>query len=313
MAIIKPMTTQRIASEKVVWTNITDPTLHDVAVLRRAYPNIHPLNLEDITSHIERPKIDFQDEYMFVVVQFPKWDPVTRLTRGSEIDFIVGRGQLITVHDGVLKPLLTLFQRVSNDEEERRRLLGSTAIHAFYQIIDRLVDYIFPILSKIENNIRSIEERIFDDVREEVLIRDIALVRRDTYALRRIIRQQIPIFEQIERRRQTTTQDEEMEEYFGDLVDHIQKARDMIDEDAEIITSLSDTADTLLTHRLNGVIRILTVISVIFFPLTLLTGIWGMNVDLPLQNRENAFIIISLIMAAIVGVMIFYFRKRNWL
>lgn len=307
------MTTQRIASERVVWTNITDPTLHDVAALRRTYPNIHPLNLEDITSHIERPKIDFQDDYMFVVVQFPKWDPVTRLTRGSEIDFIVGRGRLITVHDGKLKPMVTLFQRASNDEDERHRLLGGTAIHAFYQIIDRLVDYIFPILSKIENNILSIEERIFDDVREEVLIRDIALVRRDSYALRRIIRQQIPIFEQIERRRQTTPHDEEMEEYFGDLVDHIQKARDMIDEDAEIITSLSDTADTLLTHRLNGVIRILTVISVIFFPLTLLTGVWGMNVDLPLQNRENAFIIISLIMAAIVGVMIFYFRKRNWL
>jgi magnesium transporter len=307
------MTTQRIASEKVVWTNIVDPTLHDVAALRRSYANIHPLNLEDVTSHIERPKVDFQDEYLFVVVQFPKWDPVTRLTRGSEIDFIVTRGHLITVHDGVLKPLVALFQRASTDEDERHKLLGSTAIHAFYQIIDRLVDYIFPILHKVENNIRSIEERIFDDVREEVLIRDISLVRRDVYALRRIIRQQIPIFEQIERRRQTTTQDEEMEEYFGDLVDHIQKARDMIDEDAEVITSLSDTADTLLTHRLNGVIRILTVISVIFFPLTLLTGVWGMNVDLPLQDRENAFVIISLIMAAIVTVMITYFRKRNWL
>lgn len=307
------MTTQRIASDKVVWTNIVDPTLHDVAALRRTYPNIHPLNLEDVTSHIERPKVDFQDDYIFVVVQFPKWDPVTRLTRGSEIDFIIGRGQLVTVHDGVLKPLQTTFQRVLSDEDERHKLLGTTAIHAFYLLIDRLVDYIFPILHKVENNIRSIEERIFDDIREEVLIRDISLVRRDVYALRRIIRQQIPIFDQIERRRQTTTQDEEMEEYFGDLVDHIQKARDMIDEDAEVITSLSDTADTLLTHRLNGVIRILTVISVIFFPLTLLTGVWGMNVELPLQNRENAFIIIFLIMTTIVSVMIFYFRKRKWL
>lgn len=307
------MTTQRIASEKVVWTNIVDPTLHDVAALRRSYPNIHPLNLEDVTSHIERPKVDFQDDYIFVVVQFPKWDPVTRLTRGSEIDFIIGRGYLITVHDGVLKPLLTIFQRAASDEVERQKLLGTTAGHAFYLLIDRLVDYIFPILHKVENNIRSIEERIFDDVREEVLIRDISLVRRDVYALRRIIRQQIPILEQIDRRRQTTTSDEEMEEYFGDLIDHIQKARDMIDEDAEVITSISDTADTLLTHRLNGVIRILTVISVIFFPLTLLTGIWGMNVTLPLQDRENAFIIISILMAAIVGTMIYFFRRQNWL
>lgn len=307
------MTTQRIASEKVVWTNIVDPTLHDVAALRRSYPNIHPLNLEDITSHIERPKVDFQDDYIFVVVQFPKWDPATRLTRGSEIDFVIGRGYLITVHDGVLKPLLTIFQRVAGDEEEREKLLGTTAGHAFYLLIDRLVDYIFPILHKVENTIRSIEERIFDNVREEVLIRDISLVRRDVYALRRIIRQQIPILEQIDRRRQNTPSDDEMEEYFGDLIDHIQKARDMIDEDAEVITSLSDTADTLLTHRLNGIIRILTTISVIFFPLTLITGIWGMNIPLPFMERENAFIIISVLMAAIVATMIFFFRKRNWL
>jgi magnesium transporter len=307
------MTTQRIASEKVVWTNIVDPTLHDVAALRRSYPNIHPLNLEDVTSHIERPKVDFQDDYVFVVVQFPKWDPVTRLTRGSEIDFIIGRGYLVTVHDGVLKPLLTIFQRAAADEDERRKLLGTTASHAFYMLIDRLVDYIFPILHKVENNIRSIEERIFDNVREEVLIRDISLVRRDVYALRRIIRQQIPILEQIDRRRQNTPNEDEMEEYFGDLIDHIQKARDMIDEDAEVITSLSDTADTLLTHRLNGVIRILTVISVIFFPLTLLTGIWGMNVGLPLQERDDAFLVISLLMGGVVFTMIYFFRRQNWL
>ncbi len=307
------MTTQRIASEKVVWTNVVDPTLHDVAALRRSYPHIHPLNLEDITSRIERPKVDFQDDYTFVVVQFPKWDARTRLTRGSEINFFVGRGYLITVHDGVLKPLLNAFQRAASDEEEREKLLGTTAWHAFYLLMDRLVDYIFPIMNKVENNIRSIEERIFDNVREEVLIRDISLVRRDVYALRRIIRQQIPILEEMERRRHSTQHDDEMEEYFGDLIDHIQKARDIIDEDAEIITSLSDTADTLLTHRLNGVIRILTVISVIFFPLTLLTGVWGMNIDLPLQDRENAFLIISLIMAAIVTSMIAYFRRRNWL
>ena len=183
------MATQRITSEKVVWTNIVDPTLQDVAALRRAYPNIHPLNLEDVTSHIERPKVDFQDDYIFVVVQFPKWDPVTRLTRGSEIDFIIGRGHIVTVHDGVLKPLLSIFQRAAADEDDRQKLLGSTAGHAFYILIDRLVDYIFPILHKVENNIRSIEERIFDEVREEVLIRDISLVRRDVYALRRIIRQ----------------------------------------------------------------------------------------------------------------------------
>lgn len=307
------MTTQRITGERITWINITDPTIHDVAWLRRNYPFFHPLNLEDVISHIERPKVDDEGDYLFVVMHFPLWDPKTRLSRGSEVDFFIGRNFIVTVHDGVLKPLSLLFAGCDMGEDERKSLLGKSAGHAFYVVVDKLVDYVFPILYKVESHIRSLEERIFDDESGAEIIRDIALVRRDAIALRRIIRQQIPILETIERTKNPIIH-EELDEYFGDLVDHIQRARDIIDEDAEIITGISDTADTLISHRLNNIIRILTVLSVIMLPLTFLSSVFGMNVDFPFdENHPDSFTVISLAMLLITGGMLFYFRSRKWL
>jgi magnesium transporter len=307
------MTTERVIGDRITWVNITDPTLHDVAWLRRNYPFIHPLNLEDVSSYIERPKLDDQPDYLFAVMHFPLWDAATRLSRPSEVDCFVGRDFIVTIHDGVLKPLNRLFRDCNENETERKNLLGKSAGHAFYVILDQLVDYIFPILSKVEASIRALEERIFDEESGADIIRAIALVRRDTIALRRIIRQQIPIFEQLERSK-TTLIHEELDEYFGDLVDHIQRARDIIDEDAEVIIGISDTADTLISHRLNNVIRILTVFSVIMLPLTFISSVFGMNVDFPINEQHpDSFLFISAVMIIIAAVMLIYFRRRKWL
>ncbi len=147
-------------------------------------------------------------------------------------------------------------------------------------------------------------------------IRDISLVRRDIIALRRIIRQQVPIVERLEQVEHPIIHDE-LEEYFGDIADHLYKARDIIDENFEVINSLADTVDTLASHRINEVMRILTVISVIMLPLTLLTSFYGMNIPLPGQSdflmRDEPFWILTLAMILLVIGLLFYFRRRGWL
>lgn len=265
------MTYQQLTGSRVTWINITNITPDDVEQIRRAFPYIHPLTLEDMLSPIERPKIDDDDDYIFVVAHFPLWDSVSRLTRASEVDFLVSRNYIITIHDGVLKPLTQLAAAIEVNETERQSLLGRSSSHAFYVMLDRLVDYIFPILRKVDANIRGIEEAIFS-AEEDALIRDIALVRRDIIAQRRIIRHLVPILDNLERKERPIIH-EDLDEYFGDILDHLQRARDIIDEDAEIMGGLAETADTLISHRINGVIRILTVFSVIMLPLTFLTGV----------------------------------------
>lgn len=312
-SIIPIMTTQHVTGDRLTWVNITDATIHDVAWLRKNYPFFHPLHLEDMVSHIERPKLDDEGDYLFVVMHFPVWDPVTRLSRASQVAFFVGRNIIVSIHDGVLKPLNTLFANVQADEAERRNLLGKSAGHALYVILDKLVDYIFPILYKVESNIRWLEDRIFDEDSDAYLIRDIAIVRRDAIALRRIVRQQIPILEELERTN-TPIIHEELDEYFGDLLDHIQRARDITDEDAEIITGISDTADKLISHRLNNIIRILTVFSVVMLPLTFISSVFGMNMQFPFdEDHPGTFLVISGVMLVMTMVMLIYFRRRRWL
>jgi len=306
------MATQHFSYGNLRWYDITDPTIRDIAGLRDAFPQLSELNLEDALSNIERPKLDQEDNYLFIVLMFPLFDPKTHLTRSSEVDFFVGKDFVITVHDGVLKPLLRTAQNCSEESELRQNLMGSSAAHFFYVLLDRMVDYMFPILYKVESQTHSIEERIFDSKSEKELIREIALVRRDSIALRRIIHHMLPILSQIDHRISNYVEGE-LEDYFGDLVDHAQKAKDMIDEEFEVISALSDTADRLLTHRLNSVIRILTVISVIMLPLTLVSGVFGMNIALPIAGHEYAFAIIVLLMLTITITMLIAFRLRHWI
>ncbi len=305
------MTTYQLKHERAKWINIVHPTPDDVDALRDEYTYLHPLTLEDMLSPMERPKLDQDDDYLFVVLHFPQWDPIQRLSRARELDIVLGRGYIITIHDGTLKPLVRMFQQCETDPDARKRYLGRGANHTFYAIIDQMVDYVFPMLRKVDKNIHNIEESIFTQDTRKV-IREIALTRRDVIALRRIIRQQVPVLEGLENTDHPIIH-EDFEEYFGDLVDHMSKARDFVDEDFEIVGNLAETADMLANHRINEVMRILTVISVIMLPLTLISSVYGMNVRLPLQDDPQSFLFIAFGMVLITIALLLYFRRRGWL
>ena len=305
------MTTRIITHGNLTWLDLAHPSAADVANLSERFPYFHPLNLEDIRSPIERPKLDQDDDYLFMVMHFPLWDSRHELSRAAEVDFFVGRDFVVTVHNGTLKPLVDLVERCQSDGAERERLLGRGANHAFHALIDQLVDYVFPILGKVDRRIHDIEDALFESNAKRV-IQEIALLRRDIISLRRIIRQQIPIVQQLETVQHPILHDE-MEEYFGDIADHLFKLRDIIDENYEIINSFAETADTLASYRINEVMRILTVISVIMLPLTLISSIYGMNIELPFAEDHNAFIITAGAMLLIAILMLIYFRVRNWL
>jgi len=305
------MATQTIQHGRVTWINIERVTPLDVEALREAYPYFHPLDLEDLQSRIERPKIDEYDDYLFVVMQFPLWDPVQRVSRAAEVDMFVGSGYFVTVHDGSLKPLRQLFEQCQSNPETREAVMGRGASKILYTVIDKLVDYIFPILYKVDANIRHLEEEIFIEDSRQVM-QDLSFVRRDIIALRRIIRPQIAIVENLEKVDRPFIR-EELDVYFGDILDHVVKAWEIVEDHLEVIDGIADMANALVSYRLNEVIQILTVISVIMLPLTLISGIYGMNVVLPLQDHAAAFMVVIGLMFAIALSMLLYFRHRGWL
>lgn len=301
---------RQIQQGDITWVNIEHPTEAEIEWLRRRY-NFHPLHLDDTLSKIQRPKIDDADEYTFIVMHFPVYSRLVRVTTPSEVDIFVGPNYVITVHAGNLKPLSRFFSQCQEDPAMREKVMGRSVGYLLYQVIDKLVDYCFPILDKIDRNIEQVEDEIFEDkVRRTVL--EISIIRRDIIAFRRIIKPLLPVMSSLERK-QRPFLTEELEEYFGDISDHLSKIWDTLEDYKEVIEGLSDTITSLTNNRINDIIKVLTIISVILLPLTLISGIYGMNIPLPAQESQFAFEIVLGIMLLVIGSMLAFFRWRKWI
>lgn len=304
------MTIEVLNQGRLVWVNCTEPVPTDMAYLRQRF-GFHPLDLEDCLSRIERPKIDEYDDYLFIVMHFPRFHGERRVTRQSEVDLFIGPNFLVTVHDGAFKPLRDLWQVCQVNPDERQRWMGRGAGALLYNILDRSVDNIFPMLNKVGSKISAIEEDMFTE-NMTLLLQQMSLIRRDVIALRRIVRAQLPIVTNLEHKERPYLQ-EELELYFGDIADAFARAADIIDDYREEIEGLNATADSYTSYRTNEIIRILTVLSVIMLPLTLISSIYGMNLNLPLLHERWDFALILGLMVMVVVAMLAYFRHRDWL
>jgi len=294
----------------LTWVNIEKPTERETEYLAQNYP-FHPLDLDDCLSRIQRPKIDAYKDYLFLVFHFPVFSKEARVTTPSQLSVFIGQNYLITLHKGELKPLVKLFKECQIDEESRQENFSQGSSYLLYRIIDRLVDYCLPILNKIGDNIEEAEDRIFSE-RPRGAIKEISTLRRDVISFRRIIWPMRAVIGSLEPkvRRFTKT---DLAVYFGDMVDHVDKIWDGLDEYKEIIEGLNDTHDSLANNRTNEVMRILTIAAAILLPITLVASIWGMNIPLPFQHSSYSLLYIILIMVGIIGGMLYLFRRQRWI
>lgn len=295
----------------LTWINIEQPTEREIAYLAENY-RFHHLDLDDCLSRIQRPKIDEYKEYLFVVLHLPVFNREARVTTPSQVSVFIGEKYLITLHMGDLKPLVKLFRECQIDEGARQEHFSQGSGYLLYRVIDRLVDYCLPILSKIGGNIDKVEEDIFSATVPRA-IKEIAILRRDVISFRRIIWPMRAVIASLERRiRHFARMD--LEVYFGDMVDHVDKIWDGLDEYKEIIEGLNDTHDSLVTNRTNEVVRMLTVIATVLLPITVVASIFGMNIRLGFfEVSAYSALYIFVIMLVIVGGMLYFFRRQHWI
>lgn len=292
------------------WINIEQPGNAEITWLEQKF-KINHLHLEDFTSYFQRPKLDDFEDYLFIVLHFPFQQKAERTLVPCEIDFVLGVDYVITVHDGRLPPLKKLFEACRADPKRCKGIMGRSAAFLLYSIIDVLVDYCFPIINSYSEKLELIDEEIFKSSSKKTVYY-ISTLRREIIAFRRIIKPQIAIMANLGRRRHIN-EGENLEGYFSDLSDHISKIWDSLEEFKDIIEGLSATYDSLTSHRLNQIIKTLTIISVVLMPMTLVSSIYGMNVPLPFQEHSPAFWVLMVVML-ITGIgLILFFRSRKWL
>jgi magnesium transporter len=159
------------------WINIEKPTEKEKSYLALNYP-FHPLDLDDCLSRIQRPKLDEYKDYLFLVFHFPAFNKQAEVTESSQVSIFIGEKYLVTLHEGRLKPLMDYFNECKLSEERRKEVFSRGSAYLLYSIVDKLVDYCFPILNKIADNINSVEENIFSRIRYGT-VRKISVLRRD--------------------------------------------------------------------------------------------------------------------------------------
>ena len=309
--------TNLITCGKLTWIYIETPTTQDVEYLAQSF-NFHPLNLDDVLSRVQRPKIDEYPDHLFIVLHFPVYDKENRVTHPSEVDIFIGENYMVTVHkSGDLKALAKFFNECHVDEGMCNAYMSRSSGFLLYHILDRLVNYCFPILDKVVDNTEKIEDLIFTRAVPET-VREISLIRRDLISFRRVIHPQIGVVEALEREEYPFFK-EDQDIYFGDIADHIRKIWDGLEDCKEVVDGLVDTSNWLTSHRIQEIMRILTIVMAIMAPGTLIASIYGMNIHLPgglSSAREITFWtfgIVLFIMFGIAAAMLWFFRRRHWI
>jgi len=302
-----------LSANGLTWIHLDPPIDPETVNGLRERFGWHPLDVEDVLSKRQRPKIDdYADEgYLFGILHFPAYDKNVQRLNAGELDFFLGPDYLVTISNVELLPVTRLFSRVEEDEHFRNQLFEKGSGRLLYEVLDDLFDYCFPILDKIAYKLDSIEDDI-DERRSEEIVSDISKAKQEIISYRKIIKPQRPALRLLERRIGRFLP-EELELYFDDLIDASERIWDLLDNYKEVVEALEDTNESLISHRQNDVLRVLTVFGAIFLPLTFLTGVFGMNVLYPGEGTHTAFwVIVGLMIGTIVG-MIAFFRYKRWL
>jgi magnesium transporter len=292
------------------WINIERPMPVDRAWLEEHF-EFHPLDYEDVLSRNQRPKIDEYDDYLFIVLYFPVFDKAVGRLNAAELDIFIGPDYIITLPNTPLPPVEYLFERCRSSEEVRENLLSKGSGYLLYRIVDDSFDYCFPMLRKIGNKLERLEEDIFEGRAEEV-VRDLSNSKQEIINFRKIVRPERAVLRDLERTKQRYLA-EDLEVYFDDIVDASERIWDMLENYKEVVEALEDTNESVLSHRVNEVLRVLTAFSVVILPLTLIASIWGMNVGVPWEGETHGFWMVLGGMVVLLAGMVAYFRRRGWL
>lgn len=292
------------------WHHITNPTVEDLDFLEDNF-HFHPLDIDDCSSFVQRPKIDVYDDYYFMVLHFPLLDKRTNLVKTEETKIFWGQDYLITVGSShyVVQDLFNLIK--VNPESVEEDDISGTSDSLLYKVLYKMMKETFLLVERMGNELDNISRELFDE-KSRNIIEKISRYRKNIIQLNTIFKPQLRLFHKFESG-EVKGFGEDMEDYWGNILDFYQKMWDMIDDYGELVAGLSNTYDSLQTNKTNEIMRMLTIISTIVLPLTFITGVYGMNIALPFSGSKYAFLIVMGICLLVLLILLLYFRKKRWM
>lgn len=304
------MAVKTVKFNNLTWHYITDFGTTELDFLKKNY-KFHPLDLKDCAGEIQRTKIDTYKNYLFLIFQFPVLDRKNNRVSVNQVYFFVGKNFLVAISKEKIKPLNTFFYKAINNQKFKDEVFSQDSGHILYKVLDTVLRSRWDIHRYLDSEIRLVEKDI-DKVKGKSSVFKIASLRRVILQLKAIIDPQRLVTNTLSRIK-VTFLGKDISVYFDDLDDFVEKNWFILEGYKDRILSLHEINESLVSYRTNNVIKILTVFSATFLPLTLLAGLYGMNVDLPFSSHPLwVFAIFGLLIFAI-SITIAIFKKKDWI
>ncbi len=294
------------------WIDVESPQREDMEKLA-AELGFHGLNVEDCLAKFELPKLDSYKDHFFAVLGVPPLEDSGDL-RYAQLSMFVGSDYLVTVHQGDLQPLSEMARMCA--EESRDSPLMKTPGFLVHGIVDMLVDDLLHMSRRIIANLEDMEDQVFDDMSS--MAREISLLRRDINKLRRMVTPLKKFVDEISTNIERFEAGTGLELYFDDVIDHLAKVIETLEESRETMEIYKDTDFMLSTEKTNKVLAILTIIFTLAIPATVIGTLYGMNValpgaSLPESGDYTAFVGIVIASTVPAGIMFVYFKRLGWM
>jgi magnesium transporter len=284
------------------WIDFNEPTDEEIELLKEPL-RFHPLSIEDCIHTLQRPKLDYYDDYHFFVFQALNGESMQK----EEVDLFLGHNYIVTYHSVSMREIDDVWKRLELSKSPGE---WNPSI-VLYHVLDKIVDNYFPHVYRIEDLLNEIDENSADRSMEE-LLEDLFDTRHELLSLRHTITPMRDlVYRMINSHRLSGVLEQKV--YFADIHDHLLRLAEKVDASRELTTDMRDSYLSINSHETNRVMKVLTVITTIFMPLTFIAGIYGMNFEnMPELSWRFGYFGALFAMFVIGMTMFFWFRRKGW-
>lgn len=293
----------------VTWVNVGG--VHDESIIRTIgdHFHVHPLVQEDIVHTGQRPKLEIHDDYLYLVVKMLYFDDPKEELRAEQVSLLVGQRNLISFQEDPGDVFDPVRKRIRNG---RGRIRDQGPDYLAYALLDVIVDHYFAILERLGVRTEDLEDEIMGEVPQNIED-DIHDLRRDLIFMRRMIWPMRELLYQLERT-DSPLWATDNQPFVRDTYGHVVQVLDLLEALRDTASGLHDLHMTSISNRMNEIMKVLTIIGTIFIPLTFIAGIYGMNFEyMPELGWAWAYPAVWGVMVALAGVLLLYFRRRDWI
>ncbi|HLD20030.1 MAG TPA: magnesium transporter CorA family protein [Patescibacteria group bacterium] len=309
-----PQNIKTIKNNGFTWINVTKTGLQEISWLKK-HTSFHPLHYDDCRAHAQHPKIDVSDEYIFIVLLFPVYNRSLKAIQAEEVDFIITKNALITVHDNKLRKLQDIHKALETDHTVTLPKQKMNASGALYILLKKLLDDCLPMLDHMSEDLNGIEHGLFRGHEKKQMSLFVLTIKRNIVNFRKIMGSHKDIIKKFIAIDSNFFHHTALAPYFTDLIEQTKQIWDIVETQQATINALHEAHSSLQNYEMNDIMKTLTMFSIVIFSMTLLAGLFAVDLtgSMPFIHHPFGFWILLLMEGVVILAFLLFFIHKRWI